>query len=58
MTVTVKDLTASVVAAVTRRRRRPRAWLAPLPERWDRQVVVAAPRASELVARTPGSEAA
>ncbi len=57
MAVTVKDLTASVVAAVTRRRRE-RPWLAPLPKRWDRQVVVAAPRASELVAGTPGSEAA
>ncbi len=56
--MTLKHASATVLGAFTRRRRRTKASLPPLPERWDRQLVVDAPRASELVAATAGSAAA
>jgi hypothetical protein len=56
--VTLKQAPATVLGAISRRHRRAKASLPPLPERWDRQLVIAAPRASELAAGSHGTEAA
>ncbi len=56
--MTVTEVPASVVAAIARRRRRRRGPLPALPDTWDRELVIHAPRAGDLVAGKPGSEAA
>ena len=58
VTMIVTEVPASVVAAIARRRRRRRGSFPALPATWDRELVIDAPRAGDLVVGKPGSEAA
>ena len=56
--MTVTEVPGRVVAAIARRRRRAKASLPALPATWERELVIRAPRAGDLVSGRPGSEAA